>query len=343
MTQAPLPIALTMGEPAGIGSEIALAAWIERRPHDLPPFFLLDDPGRLSGLALRLGLRVDIQAIAGADEAPGLFDEALPVLPVDLRAPVEPGRLDPANARSVLESIETAVALTRAGQCAAVVTNPIHKATLYSAGFTYPGHTEYLAALSGGDADPVMLLAVEGLLRVVPVTVHQPLRAAIDSLTTERIVAAALTTAAALAADFGIDRPRLAVAGLNPHAGEGGSLGREEIEIIGPAVEMLRARGLAVDGPHPPDTLFHERMRSLYDVAICMYHDQALIPLKTMDFERGVNVTLGLPFVRTSPDHGTALNIAGKGVASAASLIAALRLADSMARHRAASRRADVR
>jgi 4-hydroxythreonine-4-phosphate dehydrogenase len=248
---------------------------------------------------------------------------------VRLAAPVAPGRPDPANAPAVLEAIRRAVSLAGARRVAAVVTNPIHKKTLYNAGFRHPGHTEFLAELAGG-AKPVMLLACPGL-RVVPVTIHQPLREALDALTTARIVDAGLITAAALKHDFAIPNPNLAVAGLNPHAGEEGALGREEIEIIAPAVAALRAEGIAVEGPLPADTLFLAAARRRYDAVLCMYHDQALIPLKTIDFERGVNVTLGLPFVRTSPDHGTAFNLAGRGVASAESLIAALCLAGEMA------------
>jgi 4-hydroxythreonine-4-phosphate dehydrogenase len=323
-----------MGEPAGIGAEIALKAWLART--SLPVFFLIDDSERLKKLAGRLGWPVPVVEIESPDEAAAVFPKALPVLCERLVADVVPGRLDPRNAPAVLSAIRRAAALALQGQVAAIVTNPINKAALYDAGFTHPGHTEFLAELAGGNPTPVMML-IGGGLRVVPVTIHISLREALQELGTPKIVEAARIAAAGLRRDFGIDRPRLAVAGLNPHAGEGGALGREEIEIIAPAIEELRAAGIDVTGPLPADTLFHAGARPRYDAAICMYHDQALIPLKTLDFERGVNVTLGLPFVRTSPDHGTALGLAGSGTANEASLVAALGLADAMAHHRARS------
>ncbi len=327
------PLALTMGEPAGIGAELALLAW-RAAPCC---FFVIDDPTRLSALGERLGLDVPVTAIASPAEAEAVFPRALPVLTQELAVAPEPGRPDPANAAAVTAAIERAVALVRAGEAAAVVTNPIHKQTLYRAGFRHPGHTEFLAELAGTSEAPVMMLACPGL-RVVPVTVHLPLAEAAAALTTEAILHAGRVTAAALAADFGIASPRLAVAGLNPHAGEGGALGREETEIIAPAVEALRAEGIAIADPAPADSLFHPAARERYDAALCMYHDQALIPVKTIDFARGVNITLGLPFVRTSPDHGTALDIAGQGRADPQSLIAALETARDMARARAAVR-----
>jgi len=324
-----------MGEPAGIGGEIALQAWRQRDEQGLAAFFLIDDPQRLRHLAERLGLPVPIAAVDSPAEAAGVFTEALPVLP--LSAPVEsrPGRLDPANAGAVLEAIRRAVALTLAGEAAAVVTNPIHKQVLMEAGFTHPGHTEFLAELAPGGAAPVMMLACPQL-RVVPVTVHVPLSEVPRRLTVERILATGRTTAAALRRYFGIARPRLALAGLNPHAGEGGRLGREDDAVVRPAAERLRAEGIEALGPLPADTMFHAAARARYDAALCMYHDQALIPLKTLDFEGGVNVTLGLPLIRTSPDHGTALDIAGQGKASPRSLVAALKLAAGMAASAAA-------
>ena len=332
-----LPLALTMGEPAGIGGEIALLAWLGRGAAGLPPFFAIDDPARLERLAERLQWNVPVRRLAAPEEAPAAFPAALPVLPLALPKPAEPGRPDPANAAAVIAAISTGVDLVTAGRAAALVTNPIQKEILYQAGFRHPGHTEYLAERAGG-ATPVMMLACPEL-RVVPVTIHQPLRQALDALTAERIVETGRIAAAGLKRDFGIARPRLAVAGLNPHAGEGGSLGREEIEIIAPAVARLRAEGIDATGPAPADTLFHPAARRRFDAVLCMYHDQALIPLKTIDFAGGVNVTLGLPFIRTSPDHGTALDIAGTGKADPGSLIAALRLAGEMAalraRHRA--------
>lgn len=326
------PLALTMGEPAGIGGEIALKAWL--RP-DRPAFFVLDDAERLRALAAALALPVPIAAIGDAAEALAVFPTALPVLHRPLPAPVTPGVPALATAQAVLDAIADAVRLVQRGEAAAVVTNPIHKKILYAAGFAFPGHTEYLADLAGTTTAPVMMLA-SPMLRVVPVTIHVPLRHAIESLTPEAIVHAARVTHAALRRDFGIARPRLAVAGLNPHAGEEGTIGWEDETIVAPAVAELRAAGLDARGPVPADTLFSARSRATYDAAVCLYHDQALIPLKALDFDGGVNVTLGLPFVRASPDHGTALDIAGRGVASADSLIAALTLAAALARRRRA-------
>jgi len=329
------PLALTMGEPAGISAEIALKAWL-RRGDGVPTFFAIDDPARLAAASHGLGLLAPIREILRPEEASFVFPEALPVIALRLAAPAVPSRLDPLNARAVLASIDRALDYVRQGQAAAIVTNPIHKKALYDAGFRHPGHTEYLAERAGGDAAPVMML-VGGGLRVVPVTIHLPLREAIDRLSSELIVSQGRILARALVGDFGLLRGRIAVAGLNPHGGEDGTLGREEIEIIAPAVERLRAEGVDAIGPLPPDTLFHAGARPRYHAWLCMYHDQALIPLKTLDFERGVNVTLGLPFVRTSPDHGTALAIAGTGQASEASLVAALMLAGEMAARRALS------
>lgn len=326
------PLALTMGEPAGIGAEIAFKAWRARAT--LPAFFLIDDPQRLQLLAKQLGWEVPVAEIGAPAEAATMFARALPVLRETLAVMPTPGKPDPRNAKAVLSSIRRAVALTCDGQAAAVVTNPINKGVLYDAGFSHPGHTEYLAELAGGNLTSVMML-VGGGLRVVPVTIHISLRDVLRELTGPKIVETSRIVARALQQDFAIPRPHLAMAGLNPHAGEGGALGREEIETISPAIEQLRADGIDVAGPLAADTLFHAGARPRYDATICMYHDQALIPLKTLDFERGVNVTLGLPFVRTSPDHGTAFGIAGTGTASEASLVAALELADALARHRA--------
>jgi 4-hydroxythreonine-4-phosphate dehydrogenase len=267
-----------------------------------------------------------------------VFAEALPVLalPQPLAALPEPGRLDPRNAPAVIGAIDHAVALARRGEIAGLVTNPIHKATLTQSGFGFPGHTEYLGHLAGGRAS-VMMLAISDL-RVVPVTVHVALREVPHALSADRIVACGRVVAGALKQDFGIARPRIAVAALNPHAGEHGTMGDEETRIIAPAVRALRDEGIDARGPAPADTLFHAQARSGFDAALCMYHDQALIPLKTLDFARGVNVTLGLPFVRTSPDHGTALDIAAAGAADPSSLIAALALADAMAARRQETR-----
>lgn len=330
-----LPLAVTMGEPAGIGGEIALKAWLEIRD-DLPPFYLIDDPDRLASLARRLDWRVPIQPVDAPDRASSVFAGALPVVPIDTAVRAQPGHPDPTDAPAILGAIQTAVRDVRNGRAAALVTNPIQKDSLYRAGFYHPGHTEYLAELAGAGAAPIMMLVCPGL-RVVPVTIHLPLRRAIENLSSAAIVHAGRVTEAALRRDFGIGSPILAVAGLNPHAGEAGSLGREEIEIIEPALAELRAGGIDARGPLPPDTMFHAEARGAFDAALCMYHDQALIPIKTIDFYGGINVTLGLPFVRTSPDHGTALAIAGRGTARPDSLIAALRLAAEMAARRSAS------
>jgi 4-hydroxythreonine-4-phosphate dehydrogenase len=258
------------------------------------------------------------------------------VLPIALPVAPTPGEPRQENAAAVIGAIDRAVTLVREGRAAAVVTNPINKKVLTDSGFKHPGHTEYLAELAGGGTAVMMLACAE--LRVVPVTIHLPLTQAVAALTTEAIFTAGRITAAALRRDFAIDRPRLAIAGLNPHAGEGGTLGREDIEIVAPAVAALQHEGIAATGPLAADTMFHAAARRHYDVALCMYHDQALIPIKTIDFDRGVNVTLGLPFIRTSPDHGTAFDIAGKGIANPASLIAALTLAGKMATSRSGGR-----
>ncbi|PKU26069.1 4-hydroxythreonine-4-phosphate dehydrogenase PdxA [Telmatospirillum siberiense] len=331
MTKA-LPLALTMGEPAGIGGDIALAAWRRRKTADLAPFFLIDDADRVTRLADRLDPGVRIQPIDHPEQALACFDDALPVLHRSLPSPSRPGITDPANAQAVIAAIEEAVRLTRSGQAAAVVTNPIHKKVLYDAGFPFPGHTEFLAALAESPRVVMMLAAPQ--LKVVPVTVHLPLRAAIAALSIDEIVDTGILTAKALREDFGISSPRLAVAGLNPHAGENGAMGSEDEEIVRPAVESLCRQGIDAFGPLAADTMFHPRARAGYDAALCMYHDQALIPLKTLDFDGGVNVTLGLPFIRTSPDHGTALDLAGSGRAHPDSLIAALTMARTMADHR---------
>ncbi len=318
------PLALTMGDPAGIGGEIALAAW---RQGGLPPFFIIDDAERLGALSVSLGLDVAIRAIDAPEQA--VFTDALAVLHRPLAIASNPGQPDPRNAKAVTDSIKTAVALTRAGRAGGVVTSPIHKETLYQAGFRFPGHTEFLAFLAG--VERVAMLLASPQLRVVPVTIHQSLKDAIASLSTELIIAIGRIVAEGLRRDFGIPAPRLALAGLNPHAGEGGALGREDLEIIVPAVAALRQAGIDARGPLSADTMFHADARATYDVALAMYHDQALIPAKTLDFHGGVNVTLGLPFIRTSPDHGTAFDLAGKGLARPDSLIAALKLAAEMA------------
>jgi 4-hydroxythreonine-4-phosphate dehydrogenase len=326
-----LPLAVTMGEPAGIGGELSLKAWLARRG-SARPFFVLDDPSRLASLARDLGLEVAVKEIARPAEAADVFPTALPVMPVRLRTPAVPGRPDPANAPATLESIEIAARLAKAREIAGFATNPIQKKTLQDVGFKHPGHTEFLAELAGG-ADVAMMLACPEL-RVVPATIHLSLAEALRALDQAVIQRAGRIAAEGLKSLFGIQQPRLAVAALNPHAGEQGTMGDEETRIIAPAVAALRKEGIDVRGPAPADTLFHPTARQTYDAAICMYHDQALIPIKTIDFSGGVNVTLGLPFVRTSPDHGTALDIAGTGRADPASLVAALAMADDMVRRR---------
>ena len=327
------PLAVTMGEPAGVGAELSLKAWLARHSA-ARPFFVLDDPGRLASLVRGLGLNVPIVEIERPEDAVSRFATALPVLPVRLAVPPNPGHPDVANAGATLEAIERAAAFAMAGSVAGIVTNPIQKKTLQDAGFRHPGHTEFLAELAGGVEVAMMLACPE--LRVVPVTIHLSLADAVRSLDGDAIVRAGRIAAMGLHDLFGIERPRLAVAALNPHAGEQGAMGDEERRIIVPAIEALRRQGIDAQGPAPADTLFHAAARPAYDVALCMYHDQALIPIKTIDFSGGVNVTLGLPFVRTSPDHGTALDIAGTGRADPASLLAAFDMADDMARRRGA-------
>jgi 4-hydroxythreonine-4-phosphate dehydrogenase len=334
MAHGETPLALTLGDPAGIGPDITLSAWLAQGHEPIPPFVLIGDPTVLAARAELLGLKVPIAAIGEAETAEARFAEELPVLPITVPGEVVPGRPDTAAAQAVQQSIERAVRLAESEEVRAVVTNPISKAMLYRGGFAFPGHTEYLASLAahGGKAPhPVMMLAGSGL-RVVPVTIHIPFKDVIPALSKGLILTTIEITANDLRRYFGIARPRLAVSGLNPHAGEEGGLGREEIDIIAPAISAARERGFDVTGPHPADTMFHAAARETYDVAICMYHDQALIPLKTLAFDEGVNITLGLPFIRTSPDHGTAFGLAGTGRASPRSLIEALRLADAMAR-----------
>ena len=326
------PLALTSGEPAGIGPDIAIAAWLRRHELELPPFYFLGDRGLLADRAKILGLKPAFADVEPKD-AVAAFADALPVVSTGYIATARPAHPDATSADAALASIRQAVGDVVAGRAAAVVTNPIAKSVLYRAGFTHPGHTEFLAELAshGGRAPLPVMMLWSPTLAVVPVTIHLSLRDALTRLSTDLIVTTARIAVADLRARFGLSRPRLAVAGLNPHAGEDRSLGTEDIEIVAPAVEILRSEGIAVRGPLPADTMFHAAARASYDCAICMYHDQALIPVKTLAFDDAVNVTLGLPFVRTSPDHGTAFDIAGTGRANASSLVAALRLAARMA------------
>jgi len=330
------PLALTLGEPAGIGPDITIAAWLRRAELKLPPFYVIGDLAFLGERAEALGVKLPLADVR-PEEAVQAFASALPVQDSCHGITARPGHPDDSSAPAALASIREAVANVRSGRASAVVTNPIAKSVLYRAGFTHPGHTEYLAELAacGGNPPLPVMMLWSPLLAVVPVTIHVSLREAIDMLSTELIVATGRIVAAELTRHFGLAHPRLVVTGLNPHAGEDGSLGTEDKTMIAAAIEVLRGEGIDARGPLPADTSFHEAARKTYDCALCMYHDQALIPIKTLAFDDAVNVTLGLPFIRTSPDHGTAFDIAGSGRANPASLIAALRLAWRMAKTRA--------
>jgi 4-hydroxythreonine-4-phosphate dehydrogenase len=326
-------LVLTLGEPAGIGPDITLAIWARRHDLDLPAFYVVADPQFLSRRAKRLSLDVPIEVVTPANAA-AAFGRALPVVALGLPATAEPGAPDTASAPAAIASIDRAVADVIGGSAAAVVTNPVAKSVLYKSGFTDPGHTEYLARLSfeqtGNPAWPVMMLWSPEVA-VVPVTIHVPFKEVPQRLTRDLIFETGRVVARDLIDRFGIARPRLAVAGLNPHAGEDGTLGKEDSLVVLPAIERLVADGIDARGPLAADSMFHEAARKTYDAALCMYHDQALIPIKTLAFDHAVNVTLGLPFVRTSPDHGTAFDIAGTGKADPSSLIAALKLAARLA------------
>src|SRR5947208_10620157 len=326
------PLALTSGEPAGIGPDITLAAWLHRKELKLPPFYLLGDRDFLDHRAKALGLKVTTAELRPED-AVAAFADVLPVVATGHRAAAQPGRPDHTSADAAISSIHQAVEDALAGRASAVVTNPIAKKVLYRAGFRHPGHTEFLAELAADGKrtpQPVMMLWSPALA-VVPVTIHVSLREAVSQLSSELIVSTARIVVADMKARFGVVDPRLVVSGLNPHAGEDGSLGSEDQTIVSPAVEVLRGEGIKIRGPLPADTMFHEAARKTYDCAICMYHDQALIPIKTLAFDEAVNVTLGLPFIRTSPDHGTAFDIAGTGRPNRSTLIAALQLAARIA------------
>ena len=332
---SPLPLALSCGDPSGIGPEIALAAWRMRAEATTPPFYLIGDPRLIAARAKATGLDAPIVETT-PEEAGSVFHRALPLVAIEARFGGDaPGQPDPANAAGIVEAIDRAVSDTFDGLAAAVVTCPIAKKPLYDAGFRFPGHTEYLAELAarrtGKAWTPVMMLAGPEL-RAVPVTVHIPLAAVPATLSTELIVTTGRIVAHDLRRRFAIAAPRIAVSGLNPHAGEGGAMGSEDETVVKPAVDALLTDGIAAFGPLPADTMFHAAARAGYDAALCMYHDQALIPAKTLGFDDTVNITLGLPFVRTSPDHGTAFDIAGKGVARPTSLIAALKLAARLSR-----------
>lgn len=339
--QSVLPLAVTVGDPSGVGPDIALAVWLRRDELSLPPFVLLADPAQLEARARLLNLDVQIEAVADAAASREVFARALPVLPLVNKHRESPGKPLTDNAAGTVEAIERAVALTLAGGMSAVVTCPIAKKPLYEAGFPHPGHTEFLAELAshhaGTTITPVMMLAGPQL-RAVPVTIHIPLVEVPRQLTTDNILEVSRITAHELRERFGIAKPRLALSGLNPHAGEGGAMGKEDDAIIRPAVEQLQLESIDVRGPLPADTMFHPQARAAYDAAICMYHDQALIPAKALAFDETVNVTLGLPFIRTSPDHGTAFDIAGQGLARPDSLVAAIRLAHELAKNTTGSK-----
>jgi 4-hydroxythreonine-4-phosphate dehydrogenase len=324
-----LPLALTLGEPAGIGPDLTIQLWQRRVQFRLPAFYLIADPEFIRQRAHLLGIDINL-TVVNPGQATEAFARALPIVPLDVSTTAAPGAADASSAPAATGSIRRAVVDVLAGSAAAIVTNPVAKNVLYRSGFAEPGHTEFLAKLaqeSTGKSTRAVMMLWSPELAVVPVTIHLPFKAVATQLTSDLISETGRIVARDLTARFGISRPRIAVAGLNPHAGEEGALGEEDRTIVAPAVKRLQAEGLDAIGPLPADSLFHERARANYDVALCMYHDQALIPIKTLAFDHAVNVTLGLPFVRTSPDHGTAFDIAGTGTADPSSLVAALTLA----------------
>lgn len=326
------PFAITMGDPAGIGPEIIAKAWSVREAQGLTPFFVIGDRR-----AIEKVWSGPIATIASPEEANAQFASALPCLQLDMNGDIVPGEPSADGAQCALHALEIGIGLAKSGTAAGLVTAPVGKSQLYAVGFTHPGQTEFIAERCGiARANAVMMLAGP-TLRVVPVTIHIPLKDVPGSLSREVIRTRAHVTAKGLKRYFGIASPRIAIAGLNPHGGENGNLGSEEIDIIAPAVQSLRDEGLDVSGPHSPDAMFHAPMRETYDAALCMYHDQALIPLKALHFDDGVNMTLGLPIIRTSPDHGTAFGIAGRNVASPGAMIAAIRMAEKAAKYRAAT------
>ena len=325
-----MPLVVTPGEPSGVGAEITLKAW---KSGETGLFFLLDDPNRVDERAKLAGLNIPLRTINCPSETKECFPHALPILPHYFPTECAPGKPSVSNAPSIIKAIDIAVDFIDRGFACGIVTNPIQKHTLRESGFKYAGHTEYLANLAGTKTIPVMLL-VSSRLRVVPVTIHEPINKIANLVSTDLIVKVCLIAANSLKKDFGIQSPKIWIAGLNPHAGENGAIGLEEKTSITPAVKILQKQGLNVSGPYPADSMFHKSARDNYDVAICMYHDQALIPLKTLDFWGGVNMTAGLPFVRTSPDHGTALDLAGTGKANPESLIKAICLAHEISTSR---------
>lgn len=329
------PLAVSLGDPAGVGPELIAEAWVRREAERLPPFLVAGGAGVLREAAARRGIDLPVERIGDPFAAVDVFDRALPVLPAAADASYRPGEPDDDGARLALASLELAATLAVEGHASALVTGPIAKAELAAIGFAFPGQTEYVADASRVPADDAVMMLAGPQLRTVPMTVHCALAEVPGLLSIPLIHRRATIVARALERDFGIAAPRIAICGLNPHAGEKGRMGREEIEIVEPAIAALRADGIDATGPHPADTLFAPHKRASYDVAIAMYHDQALVPLKTLDFDQGVNVTLGLPVVRTSPDHGTAFDIAGNGIATPSAMIAAIRMAGEMAARRA--------
>jgi len=324
------PLAVALGDPAGVGPEIAAKAWARREAEGLAPFFVVGDVRSIEAV-----WDGPIARISDPSEARAAFGAALPLIQLEDAGEIVPGHPNIAGARCSLDSLELAVGLTRSGAAAAIVTGPVSKAQLYGIGFVHPGQTEFVAERCGIARENVVMMLAGPTLRTVPITTHIPLKDVPDAISVELIVSRARTTERGLARDFGIERPRLVIAGLNPHAGERGALGREEIDIVIPAIERLREEGIEIEGPLAADTMFHPRARARYDAALCLYHDQALIPLKTLHFDEGVNITLGLPIVRTSPDHGTAFGIAGKDAADPGATIAAIQLAHRCAENRA--------
>lgn len=323
------PLAVALGDPAGIGPEIVAKAWAARDAHDLAPFFAVGDRRSIEKV-----WKGPIQSIFSPDEAADCFAEALPLIQIEDTGRITPGEPDLAGARCALDSLELAAGLARSALVGGLVTAPVAKAQLYAIGFAHPGQTEFVAERCGISYDNAVMMLAGPSLRCVPITTHIPLRDVVDTLSVELILSKARATDRGLARNFGIERPRLAIAGFNPHAGEGGAIGREEIDIIIPAVEILQAEGIDITGPFAADSMFHARARADYDCALCLYHDQALIPLKTLHFDEGVNMTLGLPIVRTAPDHGTAFSIAGQDRANPGAMIAAIAMATVAARHR---------
>ena len=324
------PIAVSLGDPAGIGPEITAKAWAQRAHHGLQPFFAVGDPRSVEAV-----WDGPLVRIANPDETADAFEQGLPIISLDAGGTITPGQPNAEGARCSLDALELAAGIARSGAAGSLVTAPVSKSQLYEVGFRHPGQTEFVAERCGVSPENAIMLLAGPSLKVVPLTTHMPLKAVPAAISIEMIVNKSLVTAKGLTRNFGLEAPRLAFAGFNPHAGEGGALGTEEIEYLIPAIEILRNKGLDVIGPLAADTMFHARARANYDVAMCLYHDQALIPLKTLHFDEGVNMTLGLPFVRTSPDHGTAFGIAGQDIAEPGAMIAALRMAATAAAHRA--------